>query len=1134
MTYSEDEIRTAVSSVMRTTVRRQIDSLGARKLSVTYSDMQEAAAGMFILDQTAAFYVIYLAAQRLLTLVETEAALVSTLIQAANAAGRDVLPIENTAPLYNARSAIFDLEKAVSVRTQGLKDITALPAYVRFEANISKFLSEYGGSVKQDGQIVDTPRGAKNYLRANLPVLQAAYTDIATRAGYVLKALEDYSALSLPVQVGGSVINKSRELVTRITTSLEAASPGARQELMRDAVLGLLTAKSAVKGVGTFTVPDAFYDVEGTATPYSDTNHLAEPAKLVADIYAPYNVASGDSLDIAVDGASPVTIGLSTAVYPRAEGLTTDTMSFAANVLGTRIGPYYFVASKNDVFVAFLFDAVTREYKTLTVSWTGSKTVGTVVTDINTAIGVLGLGAYYAAQNTGGAVELYSLGVGDDYRIAIGSGSANAPLGFTTTGGIYVEAPAYAHLVCRTQGPYNTVGNEYFEFFVNHPGTNKPVRIQVTVTSGAAVTAPTIALDIMTAVFAAKVDAYYTVTASGAVFSLSSGATGREYSIAIGSGDLNAIVGFDIGDSAYGKEAHDTLSIAVDGYLGSPFAVTLNGGNQTARTIATTIDAILPADFEVDITGAEDARAVYVKYIGASPSAFSSKLRFLPSNTSAAATLGFITSGPYRGRSLTARLVAQDINNRLPDSVKASTEIDAVTGAAPSLARTDILDPTKVVLYRWRGTATASSPAANTIRLTGVSLAYFEVGNIVAIRDGVNVDSKWTVTAVTATYVDATGAFTPMSGSCYAEVGYNFGVVPGYVIRIEDGVSKGTYEIVTVGPGALAVPFEFAVDAALAAYNSATPSLFNATLGQEKITVASKNTTISSALEIDGVAAPLFFSTVPATAVAYTTWIQLPTTVRGLQKDDTVKLYTTNGVVPATVHTITSVEATRISISPSVPVDASLNFYADTLPPFIRLGNTLFDDYSLLKSRLTVALAKINANTFKEISRAANVLLVQPNPTKAQVNDLVGALTYVQEALVQAGSPAPTETFEYALTEYSTAQNPDVDALLAGFVEKGASRAVDILTQGKFSEFFGLSFDDSSYAGALSKAMQAVVQNDMPARKVGRSDAYVSRISAQQNSPDYEYDTSDTEISEVPDTPGVMEQDTPGIDPIDF
>lgn len=1136
MTYSEDEIRTAVSSVLRTTVRRPLDSLGVRKIEVTYSDMQEAAAGLFLLDQTAPFYVTYLAIQKLLVLLYAEADLLDELIAAARVVGRNIVPIDNTTPLYNAKAAMFDLGSAVAGGTKTLKAVTSLPAYIRFEANVDKFLSDYGSTIKEAGEIVDTPRGAKNFLRANLGALQTSHALLITKLSYILNALSDFSALSLPSQVGSSVVTKSRELVTRITTAMENATPGGRQEIMRDSVLGLLTAKAAIKSIGTFTAPAEFYEVSGSATLYSDSSHLAEPATVVSDIAAPYGVQSALSLDIAVDGNAPVNVPLSTAVYPRAEGLATDKMEFAASVLGTRTGPFEFLTFTNNKFRAFFFDPATREYLPITLStWNGSVTIGTVVTDVNTAIAGIGLGAYYAAQNTGGALELYSLGVGDDYRICVGDGTANFVLGFSPTGGLYIEKQLAAKLVSRRRENFNTVGNEAFEIFLQHPNANKPVRLTFSVTSGAAVTAATIAADIQAAIVAAGLQNFYqSVASSGLVIISAIAPLTAKHTMSVGSGALNNVLGWDAGEFIATTEDKHQLIVEVPGLGGSPFTILLDGGRQTAREISTTIDTALPASFDVGIAGAEDQRSVYIAYVGMTPNAFQATMRFPADSNPAALALIFLTTSPYRGRTLTASLVAKDISNKLDAFVTTTTSITPVTGGSSATASGDITDATKVVIYRLRSSATVTSPAANTIRVSGVSLTNVAVGNILVVRDGVNANSKWTITAVSATYFDATGVFTPVGGSCSIDVGYNFSATPGYSIRIEDSIAKGTYEVTTVAPGALAVPFEFLVSAALPGYSSVTPLTFTATLGQEYLVVSSKNKTISSALSIDGTAASLFYSTVPAVAVASTPWVSLPSKVRGVQRGDTLHFYDTNGLSPAFTCTVTSVAGTLLGLSPSIAVGTPTNFYEDTLPPFIRMGNGLHAQYAALVSSVSGMGIDEYTAYFKELARLANIVLVQPNPTLGQVNDLVSQFQALRYVLVESGSPNPSGTLEHYLKAYVVDPNNDIDEMLRGFVEKGAKRAVDILTEGRFQEFFGMTSEEVSYSGALVSSLRNVAQNDLPVRKTKRVEAYRSKVESSTNSPDYEYDTTDTELSTIPETPSTMEQSDVGENPADL
>src|ERR1700689_2124007 len=111
--YSDDEIPPSISSMVLSSISRPIDTLGVMRTDVTFSDVQEAAAGVFLLVQEAPFYVAYLGAQRIVESIAAEATLLSQLITAIQATGRSVFPITDITPLANATTALVNLQAAV-------------------------------------------------------------------------------------------------------------------------------------------------------------------------------------------------------------------------------------------------------------------------------------------------------------------------------------------------------------------------------------------------------------------------------------------------------------------------------------------------------------------------------------------------------------------------------------------------------------------------------------------------------------------------------------------------------------------------------------------------------------------------------------------------------------------------------------------------------------------------------------------------------------------------------------------------------------------------------------------------------------------------------------------------------------
>lgn len=1136
--YTDEEIHTAVSSLIRTSIRRPTDSLGVRQIEVTFNDVQEAASGLFLLNQTSSLYLIQMGASRLLEALQVEADLVAQLYAALSVTARNVYPVENLSPLSNAKVALFELDSAVSSRTTSFKKLERAPAFQRFNANVDKFLSDNGLNIKSGGAIVATPQQAKIQIRALLPQVKEAHAETIRLLSLLQVALADYEALNLPSLAASGVIGRSRETISRILVLLEPQKPLERLEPLREVILALLSAKAVLRGIGDFKVPSEFFDLTGSGTPFSDASHLATPAKLSADKFAPYNILGSPILIVTVDGGAPFNVTLTDALYPRIDALISEGFNPVSIRLSLKGQPFNVQAGLSDTFSFYLFDPAFLVYVPITLTLPpGPQTAVSIAAAIQAAIVLAGLVASYAATAAGVFVQIAALFVSPDAKIVFGAGNANTLLGFNQTGGYLFTALAPARLLGRLIGPFNTTGPGAAEFEVSlfHPAAKQSIYVKVTVTIGLAVPTATIALDINAAILAVGLDASYFATDVTGHLQLQSTA-GTPYQMTIGGGGLNAIVGFANGQDSKGTDDNRTLIVDVPGLAGSPFTQILTAGARSATQVAAEIQAARGPNFLVNAQGAVDNQFVVIQYQGAAPPAFTSSIQFPGTGNTAAPVLGFLTDVPFDGRPSTARQVVQDLNV-LSDQIRAQVEVIPLVGGSSLLARTEPTDPSLVVVYKVRGDATATVPGLLTLGLTLASGTFTNVvvGDVVAVRDGVNAGSKWTITSVAGASLVATGTFTPVAGACFVEVGPVLGAVFGDVVEVTTGTQSGIYTIAIVGPGSLAIPFEFEVDGILPGFSTLDnrSNFFTCNVGKERVVVTSRNTTITSALTLDGPGGAFLFTAIPANATGTTPWLQLPSVVSGLGNGDLLVTYATSYLVPDTSHIISSVEGALIGFSPDISSVGTFTFSLDTVPPFARLRSSAFDSYNTMRTRIAtwLTLPANKANYFPELDRRINIILIQGNPTVGQVNDALNQLGLLSNILLQATSTAPAATAEYLLVQYSVPRVAPVDELIRAYTEKGCGRALDILIEGRFSDFFNLDVHGVSYSGALLGKMREIAQQDVPVRKINRVQNVLSQVTSTSASSNFEFDTSDSDTTPLADVPTHLDQIPHGTDP---
>ena len=146
-------------------------------------------------------------------------------------------------------------------------------------------------------------------------------------------------------------------------------------------------------------------------------------------------------------------------------------------------------------------------------------------------------------------------------------------------------------------------------------------------------------------------------------------------------------------------------------------------------------------------------------------------------------------------------------------------------------------------------------------------------------------------------------------------------------------------------------------------------------------------------------------------------------------------------------------------------------------------------------------LGDSHATFFSNLSRYTNMMLVDKNPSETEINTVASLL---QSHL------AEIQTVSALLATFTAPTCPAVDQLFRQLQEKGADQAVDILTQCRFSDFFGLNVQTSSYTGAVMSGLQTVVQQDLPVSKYDRVKGARQVLTTTQ-SPDYDSDFSDAQ-----------------------
>jgi hypothetical protein len=84
-----------------------------------------------------------------------------------------------------------------------------------------------------------------------------------------------------------------------------------------------------------------------------------------------------------------------------------------------------------------------------------------------------------------------------------------------------------------------------------------------------------------------------------------------------------------------------------------------------------------------------------------------------------------------------------------------------------------------------------------------------------------------------------------------------------------------------------------------------------------------------------------------------------------------------------------------------------------------------------------------------------------------------------------------------------------VDTLIEALITEGASRAADLLKAAKFSEFFDIDFDASSYSGNVQKYVKEVSIYDTPVDKMTKR--VRKHVIASYSGVDFEFSGDDAD-----------------------
>lgn len=1011
--YTNEELVGSISKFMRTSIARLSGPTGNRRTDIVFGEVQDAAAGVFLTQANAPYYVVALARDIIVVLIENTIRAVQDLDDTVLSTNRFVKPVQHISALANARSALGSLSAAASDRSTSLTGLTDVPAYRRFEQSTSRFVREYGENIRSNGSVVQTPQEARARLASLVSDMQSAYEEVLSRLRVLSSALEDFDSLNLPAALSSSIIANSREVLSRHFDDLDALSETERLGKLREVILDVLTSRAVLKGFGALNPTTLFLYFAGNGAPYADGTHPAISAELYAEKYGPYVFYGEASLDVVIDGAHALTLQMP--------------QSYVAQIDGYMTEEYTVLASPDP-----------DQNDTLVLRATG----------LPDAAIILSAGAGRRAQD-----------VADDVNTALG-------------GAHHAEAVAYGPQLYLQEEP----------------------------------------LAIISAV------------GPTTVFERLSGDWGEI------AGGFEVQVGDWLQVSDPGQPDNDGWYLVQDiGGLPSSFE-TARETPGDAVVSTTAVGALNRGGRAVRITFKEAYKAQAIEEgwsleLVASTGSLDAAQRALY-------TLGLTPNVAFECARTSTEQVVEHINGTPAVVVNGVQVLEAFEDFQSTLyvgpARSVPEDALKVVCARLSGLAEITSSGTSAIfsLVNGESLP--AIGEYVAIR-GASLNSVLNFGEVTAAGLST---FTALMNTAVVpevdvqlEVGPNLAIgnTPFQFIVENDPATfnDGSYSVVAVGglDGA-GPPFELGLGRPLpvpAAAGFQVQSLGTVRVGQHRLGLRSKSTLLASRVQVLGSSSAegAFWATTGQESGAQTVWFALPEAPKQVEAGDVLEFRDTGaqGAFGARIVEATETSPHLLKFTEGVSADfGTYNLAQDAPAPSARLRKVRRDAYDVLKAQLDSWLAlpvSDSARYFAALRRKLNPLIANENPTVVAVAD---ASAQVRSLLVHLAE------VQVVLAAYSAPIVEQVDRIIATYREQGADRAVDLLLQAKFSQFFNVAQEGASYNGHLQRAIRAVNLNDLPIAKLGRRSNSVLLESYEEQ--DFEFDTSDTDNVEEFSVPG--------------
>jgi hypothetical protein len=480
-----------------------------------------------------------------------------------------------------------------------------------------------------------------------------------------------------------------------------------------------------------------------------------------------------------------------------------------------------------------------------------------------------------------------------------------------------------------------------------------------------------------------------------------------------------------------------------------------------------------------------------------------------------------------------AATISNYINGNVP-TVRSS--LNLVSSIGPLTARTEASNVLTFVVYLMTSLATwTSGTFVTVVLLEKITDTRIVDGCQVVLRAGPNNNLVGAILGINVDGVTLTVGFgSPIEASTQAlpiEIMPPFPFVQkGMVLTVASGVNSGKYYIDVPDP-TISGQFKARLPPPLPRDNfNQNVVMPSADIGKEGFNIISKSPALTSSISVYDQHLVWFITHTPGVTTT-TNYFKLPSLPASLLDGDFLDIHTTHADAVDISASIVGIDSDGvIQLDTAIAFNLFLEFGTTALP-FGVLRQAIVNNFNTFAAALTQWAAHFpvsNPAYFDNLNGLINPLLKNTNPTDGDVGTAENAIRQIYKFITIAGASAvgadPKLTLEAIIDAYTAQVVPQIDTMITTYTQKGADRAMDLLLEPQFSTFFGLSQQQSSYAGNFQAAAQAVALNDLPVVRVNRAITSKSQLTGTAQSPDYERDSSDLDPTPIIDPPADIDR----------